>query len=62
MIIVKNVYKKYDDKYILKNFSYKFENGLYLISGSSGKGKTTLLNILSFFRCILRVFLVMLIL
>ena len=48
MIECSNISKKYNDKYILKNFSYKFEKGLYLILGPSGVGKTTLLNILSF--------------
>lgn len=49
MIIANNVTKKYEDKYILKNFNYIFEKGVYLICGKSGKGKTTLLNVLSLF-------------
>ncbi len=48
MIECRNICKKYDDKYILKNFSYRFDKGLYLILGPSGVGKTTLLNIISF--------------
>ena len=47
MIIAKNITKKYGNKTILKNFNYEFCKGVYLIRGKSGKGKTTLLNILS---------------
>lgn len=46
MIKIKNIYKKYGQHVVIKNMSYKFDKGLYLICGSSGKGKTTLLNIL----------------
>ena len=45
MIKVKNLSKKYE-RLIIKNFNYEFSKGLYLVVGESGKGKTTLLNIL----------------
>ena len=42
-----NISFEYDDKKILENFSFKFKKGKkYLISGESGKGKSTLLLIL----------------
>ena len=47
MIIAKNISKTYGEKIIIKNFSYSFNKGLYIIRGRSGSGKTTLLNILS---------------
>lgn len=47
MIGVYNLSKKYGDKYIFKNLNYTFNMGLYVIRGKSGKGKSTLLNILS---------------
>ena len=47
MITIKNITKMYNGIRILKNISYEFKKGLYLITGSSGKGKTTLLNIIS---------------
>jgi len=46
MIKVKGLVKKYGENYIFRKFNYEFKKGLYLIVGSSGKGKTTLLNIL----------------
>lgn len=40
--------KKFDDKVIFKDFSYKFdEKGVYLLFGKSGTGKTTLLRIIA---------------
>jgi len=42
-----NISFKYDD-YIIKNFSYTFEkNKKYAIIGESGKGKSTLLNLIN---------------
>jgi len=46
MIKIKGLSKKYK-QYIFRNFSCEFNKGLYLVVGNSGKGKTTLLNILS---------------
>ena len=45
MIIANNVGKKYGDKYVFKNLNYVFDKGIYVLRGKSGKGKTTLLNI-----------------
>lgn len=48
MIKINNVSKKYKDKLILNDINYCFENnGLYVIKGYNGCGKTTLLNILA---------------
>lgn len=50
MLEIKNIIKKYkgDDKKILDNVSFNFRNNsLYSIIGESGKGKSSLLNILS---------------
>ena len=46
MIKIRNINKKYNNIRVLKNISYDFKKGLNLIGGASGKGKTTLLNIL----------------
>ncbi|MDD8049443.1 MAG: ATP-binding cassette domain-containing protein [Thomasclavelia sp.] len=47
MLEIRNLYKKYD-RVIFDDVSYKFnDTGLYIITGSSGIGKSTLLNILS---------------
>lgn len=43
-----NVSKQFGEKVILDNFSYIFEeNGLYIITGKSGIGKTTLLRLIA---------------
>lgn len=43
-----NITKKYDDKIIFENFSLDIPNGKILaIMGKSGRGKTTLLNIIA---------------
>ncbi len=48
LISINNISKKYDQNVVLNNYSYLFkENGLYLLFGFSGCGKTTFLNILS---------------
>jgi len=47
MIEIKNIEKYFGDIHVLKNMTYKFEQGkTNLIIGESGSGKTTLLKIL----------------
>ena len=47
MLELKNIYKKYNENYILKNISLKFpSHGLISILGESGSGKSTLLNLI----------------
>lgn len=47
-IFINNLNYKYGDTTIFENFSHQFEkNKKYIIVGKSGKGKSTLLNILS---------------
>lgn len=44
MIEVKNLYKSFDDKEVLKDINFKFEDGkTNLIIGQSGSGKTVLM-------------------
>lgn len=45
MLVLKNISKKYK-KVVLDNFNYQFGDGIYVIKGQSGIGKTTLLDIL----------------
>ncbi len=46
-IKLRNIAKEINDKVIFKDFSYTFcENGKYLICGDSGKGKSTLINLI----------------
>ncbi len=48
MIEVKNIYKKFDDKEILNDISFKVEKGETLaVVGVSGSGKSTILKIIS---------------
>ena len=50
MIKLINISKKIKDEYILKNITLNFNSkGFYVISGASGCGKTTLLNILAMY-------------
>lgn len=45
---IENLCVSFDDKVIFDNFSYQFEDtGVYIINGASGKGKTTLFNVIS---------------
>ena len=47
-LILKNINKSFENKLIFKDFSYSFEDkGIYVITGDSGIGKTTLLRIIS---------------
>ena len=47
-LILENISKKFEKKEIFHNFSYRFcDTGLYLLSGASGIGKTTLLRIIA---------------
>ena len=47
MLELKNIYKKYNGNYVLKNISLKFpSHGLISILGESGSGKSTLLNLI----------------
>ncbi len=46
-ITVKNISMNFDTNQVIKNLSYDFKSGYYVIKGSSGIGKTTLLRIIS---------------
>ncbi len=47
MLELKNIYKKYNENYVIKNISLKFpSHGLISILGESGSGKSTLLNLI----------------
>ncbi len=48
MIKIKNASFKYDKDYIFENLNINFEEGkIYSLTGASGKGKTTLLRIIT---------------
>ena len=48
-IELKHIHKAFGNKVLFDDFSYGFEEGkIYAITGNSGTGKTTLLNIISF--------------
>ena len=48
MIEISSLTKKFDEKIIFDNFNYSFDDtGLYVISGESGIGKTTLLRMIA---------------
>lgn len=47
IISMKNIGKKFDDNYVIKNISFSINKGeMVAITGASGSGKSTLLNIL----------------
>ena len=47
MLKISHLCKRFENKLIFDDFSYTFNNGLYLIHGSSGVGKTTLLRLIA---------------
>lgn len=48
MLEIKNLTKRFDDKILFDKLSFAFpQKGLYIISGESGIGKTTLLRIIA---------------
>ena len=48
MLKIRNLGKKFNNEYIFRNLNHHFkDNGLYSIIAPSGRGKTTLLNIIS---------------
>jgi len=47
-LVVKNLIKKYDDKYVVKNVCFKSKkNECLVILGSNGAGKTTIFKTLT---------------
>ena len=47
-LIIRSLKKQFDDKVIFDGFSYEFsDSGLYVLTGESGVGKTTLLRMLA---------------
>lgn len=46
-LYVENVFKKYGNHIVFENFSYHFEFDIHVVTGKNGKGKTTLLKMLS---------------
>lgn len=47
MIKIKNLEKRYANKIVFSNLNYEFENGLYKICGSNGRGKSVLFRLLA---------------
>ena len=47
MLVVKNIYKNYNDKEVLKNLSFSIAPGeIFCLLGQNGAGKTTTINII----------------
>ena len=47
MLEIKNLYKSFGDKAVIKDLSFSLEKrGLYAVTGKSGCGKTTLFNMI----------------
>lgn len=47
-LIIKNLKKSFGEKVIFDDFSYTFDNnGIYILVGDSGRGKTTLLRMIA---------------
>lgn len=46
-LVVRNLNKIYKNLVVVKNFTYTFKNGIYLLLGENGKGKSTILKMLS---------------
>jgi ABC-type sugar transport system ATPase subunit len=47
-LAIKNLTKSFGDKVIFENFNYIFsDNGIYVLVGNSGRGKTTLLRMIA---------------
>lgn len=48
MITIKNLSKSFGEKVLFRDFSFSFnDTGIYVLSGESGKGKTTLLRMIA---------------
>lgn len=47
MIKIRDISKKYCDNYIFKDINFNFENGIYVLRGRNGRGKSTLLRIIA---------------
>lgn len=47
MLEVRSLSKKYHQKFVIKDFSYQFKNGLYLFVGTNGSGKSTTLKMMA---------------
>lgn len=46
MLVLNNIYKKYQDKVILEDICLTLNNGIYGLLGANGAGKTTLMKMI----------------